>query len=372
MDAIQARNDQIRNYCYNLKVYHEKQGENQFYDFTIKDKHGFEIQSHRFILASQSEYFAGLFRMDPTASETTFEDFSVDEIKICIDFLYSHQVNLTDSCVQDVLAFADFISLSDIADICIEHIINNMNESNYASVMDLGNTLSVDCLIEAAVFFVTKNHKRTTFGDFTKKMILKVAGWQQKRPTVMTTRQWVISQLKNEFVSGTEKVVPFQTRCSSIYLNRADNWGPQLAVNGKISVNNEGYFHSAEEIYPWLEVKLPSPILILSLTIINRQNGFCERLRNLEIRAGLNPVPDDFTAHSRDCHGNKQLDANFVCGHFAGPAVHLVEGPVIMFDKPILAQYLTLQIMEFGILQINGLKINGGAILNSADLIQQE
>ena len=43
-----------------------------------------------------------------------------------------------------------------------------------------------------------------------------------------------------------------------------------------------------------------------------------------------------------------------------------------MFDKPILAQYFTLQIMEFGILQINELKINGGAILNSADLIQQE
>ena len=153
----------------------------------------------------------------------------MDEIKICIDFLYSHQVNLTDSCVQDVLAFADFINLSDIADICIEHIINNINESNYASVMDLGNTLSVDCLIEAAVFFVTKNHKRTTFRDFTKNMILKVAGWQQKRPTMMTTRQWVVSQLKNK------------TRCSSIYLNRADDWGPQLAVNGKISVDHVGY-----------------------------------------------------------------------------------------------------------------------------------
>ena len=53
MEARHARSDQTRNYCYNIKAYHEKQGEEQFYDFTIKGKDGAEIHSHKFILASQ-------------------------------------------------------------------------------------------------------------------------------------------------------------------------------------------------------------------------------------------------------------------------------------------------------------------------------
>ena len=187
MEARHARSDQIRNYCYNIKAYHEKQGEEQFYDFTIKNKDGAEIQSHKFILASQSEYFASLFRMNPTASETTFKDFSIDVIKICIDYLYIHQVNLTGSNAQGVLEFADFINLADVTDICTHHIINNIDESNYMLVlMDLGSTRGIDHLVESGVLFVVRNRKQIVFHDFTKKMILKVTRWQQKQATVMT------------------------------------------------------------------------------------------------------------------------------------------------------------------------------------------
>lgn len=73
--------------------------------------------------------------------------------------------------------FVDFINFLDIVDICIEYIINNINEFNYVLVMDFGNILSVDCLIEVVVFFVIKNYKWIIFRDFMKKMILKVVGW---------------------------------------------------------------------------------------------------------------------------------------------------------------------------------------------------
>jgi len=362
-----AQSHQIRNFCNNIRAYHEKQGEEQFYDFTIKDKYGVKMQSHRFILASQSEYFAGLFRTNPKASETTFKDFSLDVIKTCIDYLYIHQVNLTGDNIQGVLMFADFINLTDVTDICIDYIIDNMDQSNYTLVMDLGNIRGIDQLVEAGVFFVLRNLTQSLgcLDDFTKRMITKVARWQQQRLTIMTREQWKICQLKNKFLCVPEEEMALQARGSSVYSNQADKWGPKFAINGKISDSSIGYFHSQLDDHPWLEVKLPSPVLILSLTIINRQDGCWERLRNLEVRAGMEPVPEEFTASNRGNHGNKHLKVNTWCGYFAGPAQRSLEGPVITFNKPTLVQYITLQILEEGYLQINGLKINGGILLNN-------
>ena len=360
--------EQIRNFCYNITAYHEKEGEEQFYDFTIKDKTGAEMQAHRFILACQSEYFAGLFRMNPTATEATFVDFSLDVIKTCIDGLYTHQVNVTGSNVQDVLTFANFINLSDVADVCVNFMISNMDESNYALVMELGNDQGLNQLVEASVLFISRNLRKISFNDFTQKMVIKVARWQMKRPTIMTREQWIVCQLKNIFLSVPKGELVVKARSSSIYANNATNWGPKLAVNGIISDSGILYYHSEEENYPWLEIKLPSPILISSLTIVNRRDDCWDRLRNLEIRAGMEPVPEGFTVRARGHQGNGRLKVNSPCGHFAGPAEKL-EGPVITFYQPTLAQYLTLQILERGYLQINGLKINGGVLLSDCDLL---
>ena len=83
----------------------------------------------------------------------------------------------------------------------------------------------------------------------------------------------------------------------------------------------------------------------------------------------METVPEGFTARTRGSDGNKKLEVNSPCGYFAGPGQRSAEGPVIMFDQPVLAQYITLQILEFGFLQINGLKINGGTLLNYEDLL---
>ena len=157
----------------------------------------------------------------------------------------------------------------------------------------------------------------------------------------------------------------FQFRCSSVWSENPTQFGPKLAADGKISNNHLSFYHSANE----REVKLPSPILISSLTIINRQDGGWDRLRNLEIRAGMEAVPEGFTARTRGGDGNKKLEVNSPCGYFAGPAQRSAEVPVIMFDQPVMAQYITLQILEFGILQINGLRINAGTLLNYEDLL---
>ena len=357
------------NFCKNISAYHRKRRADQFYDFTIKDKNGVEVKSHKFILASQSEYFAGLFRIHLNASETTFTNFSLDAIKPCIDFLYNHKVNLESCNVQDVLLFADYINLTDVRDICINYIIKVIDHSNYAFVSELGNTLGIDELVEAGVLFLAKTLSVRTIESLdhlTKEMIIKVACWQQQRVTVMTTEQWSINLLKQWLEAPNELLLRgFETRGSSVYLNNLDNWASKFAIDGKVSGGNIFYFHSQLEMHPWLEVKLPSPILISSLTIINRKNGFYSRLRNVEVRAGMMPVPEGLTENENGNHNNKQIEVNSRCGLFAGPPSRFIsKGHTIKFEKPTLAQYITLQILDKGILQINGLKINGGDLLN--------
>lgn len=358
-----SRSDQSYN---NIKLYHKKSEEDQFYDFVIKDKDGAEIRSHKFILASQSEYFAALFRTNPNASETTFKDFSSDVIKECVEYFYGLELNLTSENFQDVLMFADYITLREVIAICIDYILENIDESNYASVIDLGNRREMFSLVEAGVLFALRNLTRSidSFDELTKAMIIKVADQQQQIPIKMTTEQWNINRLK-KFLAAPKEEIVFQARGSSVFQGNFNNWAPKLAINGQISNNNVTYFHSKCEMNPWLEVKFPSPVLISSVTIINRKNACWERLVNVEIRAGMAPVPDGFTAQERGTDADKMLDVNSRCGFFAGPPHGFVEeGHVIFFDRPILAQYITLQLLGPGYLQINGLKINGGDLLN--------
>ncbi|XP_078380104.1 kelch repeat and BTB domain-containing protein 3-like [Oculina patagonica] len=363
-----------QHFCNNIKAFHKKR-EEQFYDFTIKDKDGAEIRSHKLILASQSEYFDALFRIDPTASEATFKDFSIDVIKECIEYLYVFDVNLSGDNVQDVLMFADYITLTDVIAICTDYIIKNIDRSNYAHVINLGNSRGMYNMVEAGVLFTMRNLTQNvdSFDELTRKIIIKVADRQQQLPvTVMTTEQWNINRLK-KFLLAPEEEMVIQARSSSVYdrgprSEHVDRWGPKLAINGEISIFDSCFYHSRLEMNPWLEVKFPSPILVSSVTIVNRLSGCWERLRNVEVRAGMSPVPEGFTAHERGNDTSKKLEVNSRCGHFAGPAGRFIaEGHVVTFDQPTLAQYITLQILEAGYLQINGLKINGGDLLNYND-----
>merc|ERR1712106_737055 len=120
---------------------------------------------------------------------------------------------------------------------------------------------------------------------------------------------------------------------------REECWGPQLAVDGKTILDRaplwDGYYHSKTEDYPWLQIKLTSPQTITGLVIVNRYECCGERLKNLEIRAGLVPVLNGFRG---------LLSVNKKVGFFPGPGV---TGETYNINFPATtAQYVTLQIRD--------------------------
>ncbi len=91
-------------------------------------------------------------------------------IKKCLDFLYTHEINLKDGNVQDVLIFVNYIDFPDVIDICTDFIIKNIDKSNWGHVINLGAAHGMDKLVEAGVFYAVRNFRQSLkeLDDLTK------------------------------------------------------------------------------------------------------------------------------------------------------------------------------------------------------------
>jgi len=135
----------------------------------------------------------------------------------------------------------------------------------------------------------------------------------------------------------------FETSASSVYPDgpgkgNINKWGPQLAMPGGAH-KDTGYFHSKAEHRPWLRVEIPLQRL-RGITVINRKDCCGERLKNLEIRAGMR----------RSLHN--RLVARLSQGKTGGSYT-------FHFRRPVTAKYISFQIVAPGkhYLQINGIRL---------------
>ena len=144
---------------------------------------------------------------------------------------------------------------------------------------------------------------------------------------------------------------------SSVYGSSEDH-GPHLAIDGKVSDTDVGFFHSESERYPWLQVKLGSQKTISSVSIVNRKDSNGWRLRDVEVRAGMIKVENFFK--------NQRIEVNPICGTFKGPGED-GEKYTITCNTPIKTNYVSVQIvpnitfpnlLPESILQINELYFN--------------
>ena len=126
-----------------------------------------------------------------------------------------------------------------------------------------------------------------------------------------------------------------------------DEMKPEYSIDGKISKNaHKHLFHSKKEDYPWLEMTMPEG-LIRGVYVYTRYD-YGSRLENIEVRAGIASVPEGFKG---------RLTINTQVGFFTGPA-ESAKVYSIIFDKTVLAKYITLQrIREKATLEINEVMI---------------
>ena len=140
-----------------------------------------------------------------------------------------------------------------------------------------------------------------------------------------------------EIINIYLSVRPVRAWSSSVLHNNRKKWGPQLAMKGR-SRTSIGYFHSKSENRPWLRVQIPV-MKLAGVGIINRKDCCGNRLKNVEIRAGMRPNL-----------------SNRIVAVFRGPG-RTGHTHVVRFRPHVVAKYITFQLRGRGILQINGIKL---------------
>ena len=96
---------------------------------------------------------------------------------------------------------------------------------------------------------------------------------------------------------------------------------------------------------------MAAPIVVSNVKLVNRKDGWFERLKNAEIRAGMDEVPFGTT--------NKLLNINTACATYQGPPTNN-QDIYLVCNSSIMAKFLTIQLKDKNaILQINELKITG-------------
>ena len=183
----------------NMKQYIWNSPEDKhFYDFKIIAKDGSEVQSHKIILASQTKYFAALFRQEnPDWVEL---DFPGDIIEKCVNYIYTEDIDVNGDNVQDVMVFANYIVIPEIVRVCEEFIVNNLDLSTCVDVLKLGDHLGNSSIIEEAKNFICRNFQ-TLFSSNDQLQAFPLHLFKQ----ILSSDKLVLYSKYNTILPGVER-----------------------------------------------------------------------------------------------------------------------------------------------------------------------
>ena len=147
---------------------------------------------------------------------------------------------------------------------------------------------------------------------------------------------------------------------SSVASNDLANHAPEFAVDGLISNTQYGFFMTDRLKYSWLDLHLATPKRLIGIKITSRTDMYIDGIRKMEIRAGMDPASGTMAL----------LTHNEKVGYYEGPAAQ-GETFTIMFDKTVLAKYVSIQMtyklvgLSYGWLWVNeAVLIKGSKNLN--------
>eukprot|EP00092_Neocalanus_flemingeri_P004099 GFUD01004411.1.p1 GENE.GFUD01004411.1~~GFUD01004411.1.p1 ORF type:complete len:619 (+),score=133.22 GFUD01004411.1:253-2109(+) len=126
-----------------------------FFDFEISCQKGQTVNAHKVIIASQSKFFEGFFRSEK--KDSVILDFESHPVQLCIDFMYTANIDLSDENVESVLEVANYLGITCLIDVCAEYVAQNIDIFNCIEVAKLSSIIKSDSLSSRSVEFVVKN-----------------------------------------------------------------------------------------------------------------------------------------------------------------------------------------------------------------------
>lgn len=138
----------------NLKTLYDK--ETTFYtDVTLNCvEDGSHFDCHRIILAASSEYFLNLFKWSAIAVVNVHNEMSGEVLKTVINYIYSGIIDLTTENMYEILRAANYFSLQELIEDCVEYLLNNITESNCVDILHLAYELDLKDMFSESLPYV--------------------------------------------------------------------------------------------------------------------------------------------------------------------------------------------------------------------------
>lgn len=118
------------------------------------------LQVHRLVFASSSDYFQAMLSHDmlETREESTdLRGMTLKGIEPLIEYVYTGMLDINLDNIQDVMAGATFLQISNAVDLCTKFLKEKMTFDNAEDLLKIGELFSVGSLREYYRNFILKN-----------------------------------------------------------------------------------------------------------------------------------------------------------------------------------------------------------------------
>nr|XP_039257577.1 uncharacterized protein LOC120334185 [Styela clava] len=139
-------------------------------DFVIKaGKKAFNV--HRNIISAASNYFKAMISSEMKERQQGYVEMKDAHpliLEICIDFIYTGHVELSESNIQDILHLSNFLQLDELTDLCFEYLQANLTCQCCLQTIELASLYNrQDVVVKAELFVVDNLEKVISNENFT-------------------------------------------------------------------------------------------------------------------------------------------------------------------------------------------------------------
>lgn len=105
-----------------------------------------QVLAHRAVLAAASLYFEETFMEKNTTKSLEFPDIDQEELKLCVEFIYSGSIRICENIAEKLLKASMFLKLNNLILLCLEYLAERLNVNNCGSIIAVAQNNHCDAV----------------------------------------------------------------------------------------------------------------------------------------------------------------------------------------------------------------------------------